>query len=457
MKNKKKLIFGGVALIFVAFIAIAIVNSQKTKQASAEAGMKVETKLVTTDTIEATVSVKGAIEPYINRQLYSSSVAKIDTLFVNEGDTVKKGDVLLSFDKDDITKMESKYRQAEINMKIQDINNDNTDNKLKSSVDEAKQRVNQLDNSLKESRIALKDARQTLTNNQALYDAGAISKSQLESSQKAVETFERKVSLDSTSLQNAKNQLGESQKDYMTALSADPNKSVQQLQLELQKLSISELESSLKELKEGIKAPISGTVLSLDMKEGYYISNTAPIMTIGDLSKKKVTLQINEFDAPLLALDQNVSIRSQAINGKKFHGKVTAIGAQAKKTRQGNSEVQTVTIEVTIIDDASELKPGFTVNCDVELEKRENIVVVPIQSALKDKDGSYFVYIVNDDNLIEKKTITLGLFSESNIEAKGIEEGVEIVFNPSPLLKDGDKVSPELIQDAEGAENNDQN
>lgn len=457
MKKKKGLVITAVVLIIGAFITIAVVNSSKTKEASAKSGVKVDTTLVTTGTIEAKVTVKGSIQPFETRKIYSPVVGKIDTLYVNEGDQVKKDDSLLAFDADDIEKMQNKYRQAEINKKIQDINNDSTASKLKGSVDQARQSVSQLDITIKESRIALKDARKTLTNNQALFESGAISKSQLDGSKKAVDALERKLSLEESSLTNAKTQLANSQKDYMTALSADPETSVQQLQLELQQLSLEELQKSIKDLKDGIKAPIQGTVLSIESKEGLYVNNTVPIMTIGDLTKKMVTVAISEFDAPLLAIDQNVTVRSNALNGKKYDAKVTAVGAQAVKTRQGNSEVQTVKAEITILDDAKELKPGYSVNCDIILDKKEDIIVVPIQSTLKDKEDNYYVYVVNDENKVEKKIIEIGLFSELIIEADGIEKDTQIIMSPSPLIKEGDTVTPVLKEDTEGAETDDKN
>lgn len=457
-KSKKKLIIIlSVVALFVVFIGVAVINSKKSQQASAELGMSVDAQKISTGTISANVVVKGSVEPSDSRIVYSSVTAKVDSIYVNEGDQIKEGDSILSFNEDDVKKMENKYRQAEINKRIRDLNNGSTGDKLKAAVSQNKQRVSQLEIGLKENKIALKDARDTYNKNKSLFEAGALSQTQLDASMKQVESLERKINLDTTALNIAKDDLGTSEKDYMSSLSSDPEQSIQQLQIELENLTLADLDSSIKELQEGITSPLEGKVLEIAAKEGQLLNAGTSVVKIADVSKKVVNLNVNEFDAPLLKLGQDVIVKSPALSNKKFMGKVTAIAPQAKTTRQGNSEIKTVTTEVTIEGDSEGLKPGFTVNCDIQLEVKEDVIVVPIQSTLRDKEENYYVFLINDENVVEKRIINIGLFSELNIEATGVEIGETIILNPSALIKEGQKVNPTIKEVTEGVESDDKN
>ena len=98
MENKKKVVIAGALVAALAIGGISI---------NAKAAMSVSAYVVDKGAIDSEVEVNGNVESDLSRMYYSDISAKIGTIHVKEGDFVKKGDIIISYDLEEIERLET--------------------------------------------------------------------------------------------------------------------------------------------------------------------------------------------------------------------------------------------------------------------------------------------------------------------------------------------------------------
>jgi HlyD family secretion protein len=178
-----------------------------------------------------------------------------------------------------------------------------------------------------------------------------------------------------------------------------------------------------------LSAPISGTVMryvpdsgenqaSKFVRIGDYVTglfdSQSPtyLMTIADLSHMIVQMGISEMDVLKLAPGMPVAVTVDALPTKTFHGKISLIAPQAEKNQNG---LKVFTIEVELSQSDARLRPGMTAQVDATLEKRENIMKLPL-STLFEEAGRTFVYVHNGRERPRKIEVRIGLRAELEAE-----------------------------------------
>ncbi len=139
--------------------------------------------------------------------------------------------------------------------------------------------------------------------------------------------------------------------------------------------------------KTTIVAPMDGTVTRLRSQQGERVVGTSlmagtEIMTIANLNEMEARVDIGEIDIVLVELGQPAHLEVDAFRDCKFSGTVTEIANAAKGlTGSGNSSSQEATkFEVKIrISEKEEFRPGMSVTAEIETRHRTNVLTVPIQ------------------------------------------------------------------------------
>lgn len=172
-----------------------------------------------------------------------------------------------------------------------------------------------------------------------------------------------------------------------------------------------------------IASPISGTVVYKNAKQGDVIStyqkaSSNVMVTIADTSILKFEMLIDELDITKIKVGQEVIVTIEALDNKEFVGKVSninTIGINAAGTTN-----YSVIVEVPGTD---EIYSGMTVDATIKIEKRENVVRVPLTAVRKGdviyKKSSNPEYQDSDTNVpkgYEKVKVELGLNNNEYIE-----------------------------------------
>ena len=126
-----------------------------------------------------------------------------------------------------------------------------------------------------------------------------------------------------------------------------------------------------------ITAPIDGIVISRNVDEGQTVaaSMNAPVLYLlaADLTKMKVSANIDEADVGRIRPGQRVTFRVDAYAADEFEGAVTQV-------RLNPLTVQNVVTYQTVIEVPNpdlRLKPGMTANVNIEIARRDNVLRVP--------------------------------------------------------------------------------
>ena len=177
-----------------------------------------------------------------------------------------------------------------------------------------------------------------------------------------------------------------------------------------------------------VRAPMSGTVIKRKIEIGdSVVSGLAEygagtvLMTIGDLSRMEVKLDVNEVDVPKLSLHQNADIHLDAFPAETFKGEIVFIGPLAELNDQ---KVKIFRTKVEIANADPRLRPGMTARIEVVLALRANVVKIPLEAVFEEGDKNV-TYVVTDNPKVPpvRRLLKTGLKDEVDIE---VLDGVRV-------------------------------
>ena len=159
-------------------------------------------------------------------------------------------------------------------------------------------------------------------------------------------------------------------------------------QVEMADASLRRAEDDLR--KTTVLSPLDGIVIRLNSQLGERVVGTAmmagtEMMVIADLDKMEARVDIGEIDVVLIQVGQNAKLDVDAFKDRKFAGEVTEIANSSKGLvmggGMGGSSQDATKFEVKIlIKDKAAFRPGMTVTADIETRSRTNVLTVPIAS-----------------------------------------------------------------------------
>jgi HlyD family secretion protein len=182
-----------------------------------------------------------------------------------------------------------------------------------------------------------------------------------------------------------------------------------------------------------IKAPISGTVLSVLVEEGdpvvpltSYQAGTE-MMTIARMDKLLFKGNVDEIDVGKLTEGMEVEIEVGALPNEKVTGRLGKISPKAHK--EEGSTLFEVEIEIEGLSDAF-LRAGYSANADIIITKKTDILMIP-ERLVKIEDSIATVEVQDTAGVITPREIKTGLSDGIKIEVTdGLEEGELLVERP---------------------------
>ena len=203
-----------------------------------------------------------------------------------------------------------------------------------------------------------------------------------------------------------------------------------ELRLKQVRLELEELESQQAKRADNstVLAPISGTLVLPAIKVGVgdMVSQGTVLGTVIDYSQLQAIIPVDELDVAKIKIGQEVNLTAEALPEQKITGTVSNVSAQ------GLSQSGVATFDVTIaIDPVEGLKVGMTVNADILIETRQNVLLVPIE-AVRREGGRNFVMVaepVGDDGIVvpQQVEVKTGAHDTTLIEiVDGLSEGQEV-------------------------------
>ena len=169
-----------------------------------------------------------------------------------------------------------------------------------------------------------------------------------------------------------------------------------------------------------ILAPIKGIVSSRIVERGQMIRANDAVCTITDLDNLLARIYIPETEMQRIQLGQSARIEAESMPGKIFQGKVKLISPVI------NSQTGTGKVTVEIHDSSRQLKPGMFVNTYLTTSVHNNVVKILRKAIWHEKEEDW-VFVIKDDNTVEKRKISTGYIENEWIEITDGLQAKEIV------------------------------
>ncbi|MGF2410930.1 efflux RND transporter periplasmic adaptor subunit [Ferruginibacter sp.] len=433
-------------LISVGILLVAMVGLSKAGVFGKNEGTKVTSEKVQQRTITEIVNAPGKIYPEIEVKVSPDISGEITELNVQEGDTVKKGQVL-----------------ARIYADIYDIQR----NQAASGVAQSQAQVNNSQAALDALKAQQEQAERTYNMQKQLFDDKVISRNEFNVAEANYKT---------------------ARANYNAAVQGirGGQASVQSAQANLQKAN--------KDLgRTVIVAPTDGVISLLNVKKGEKVAGNSfnvgtEMMRIADMEKIEIRVDVGENDIPKVKLGDSAIIEVDAYTDRKFKGIVTQIassnnGAATQSALSNTStDVTQYKVYIRLLPESYmdllgkgsfPFRPGMSASADIQTKTHHNVLSVPINAVTtRDKNDStktdkktdpnttantssaaatayddleVVVFVLDKEQKIKKVKVKTDIQDINYIEiTSGLKAGDEVITGPydvvSKTLKEDDKV-----------------
>ncbi len=352
-KSKKKLyIFGGIGILLLALILIALIGGNK------EEIIAVQTEKVIKRDITQTVSATGKINPEFQVVITPEVTGEIVSLPVKEGNKVRKGDLLIKI-------------KADSYLAAQDRANAN-----------------------------LQGAKATLAMRKAELD-------KLTGDYNRVKELHAKGLSSDSELEASKSSYLSSQASYEAA-QANVNQMEAALKEAVEQLNKTTIYSPMDGTITKLNVEKGERVLGSGFSQG------TDMMTVSDLNNIEASVDVDENDVVLVAIGDTALIKVDAFGDRVFKGRVTEIGNSAISQGLGTQEqVVNFDVKIKLFNPDDQLRPGMSCNADVQTETKHNVIAVPIQSVTARNQSEM---PKEDENVVEVKQEKKNGFGEKKLQ-----------------------------------------
>lgn len=492
MKNKKKAIFA-VSIILLVAIALYVVVQGNINQGDA-IGPQTAVTEVNRTTLETSVTAQGEVYLLAGEVASINNTLEVSEVLVRQNDVVEAGQPLIAFNTNmlertrELERLTNQLHDTQLLLRSQQVHLDSLHigptnieienanlniTRAQQGITDANFALSEIDSTITLHELAivqiqsnLDDARSTLNNTQILFNAGAATQVQLDNAQRTLETTELELVNAQELLVSLTNQRQQAQlnitaqqdtlhvaniqlQDLKERVYSPQNENAiaqQQIAIERTTLAIQEIQrniNNLNDVEDFLFSPIDGTVTSINVVGGGIATQGSPLVQISNAEAYIIRAFVNERHAGQLNVGQNVIIEGSILGNEVLTGQIQSISTIATTTTIAGITERVVPIEITIEDiDTTLLIPGVTLDITVTTDIRENVIAIPLLSTLVNTDGDSFVFVVNDDNIIEQRFIEVVTHADMYIEVSGLEEGEIIILQPVPTLESGTVISP---------------
>ena len=431
-KRKKRIIGGVIAAALVLFIVSRVLTPAALPVVMVRSAEK--------GTVKQTIDTSGTVKTEQQKTYFSPLAAKVEACKVQEGDAVEAGQVLLTYDAQDLEnrKKEAALQNDEAYYGYQntmDKNSKDTSEYSRSSHD-----VEILEQQVENAKAEVRALKQYLT------DMGCfLREAQNDNHKNLAEEYQAKIDQATNQLAVKEEELAEFQSDLSeqkgiknstesTMMTADAKKQAEAAK-ELQALKSAEVTDAVAQVSDGIKADFAGIVTGVKAVDGSNVENGGELFTVSSIEKVCVDVSFSKSDLEKIEEGQKAVA---TIAGKQYEGTVTRISRAAAKNEKGASIIQG---EIHIDNPDTDLYLGVDARVMVEGNKAENVVVIPVEAINIGKDGS-FVYVVTD-GMVQKRMVTAGISSDEYTEIKkGLEVGEQVIISVDAGIEEGMAVNP---------------
>jgi len=369
------------------------------------------------------LNATGYIVAHHEIEVASKVVGRVASIGVEKGDHVRAGQVLVRLEDDEYRAQLVQAQGNLVSLEARLLQDEHGSRPEEIAV--AKANLNQV-------KADLDDAKITLDRTKELAAQGVVSHQQLDDAQsKYDDAVARVASLERT---------------YELVRKGPRQEEIDSLrgQVEQAKGAVAYAENQLDNTV--IRAPVNGTILERAVEKGEFVTNgfvgdkgaKGYVVTLADLNDLQVELDINQNDFSRLHMGQKGIITTDAFPDRKYDGVIAEMSPKADRQKA------TVQVKVKVLHPDDYLRPEMNASVSFLADTQSGasagraaqpLIVVPA-SAVTDNG----VFVVFGHRAV-RRTVKTGPTTSHGVEIdQGLIGGEDLIVNPPPSLKNGDRV-----------------
>jgi HlyD family secretion protein len=398
----KRLVWIGAAALG-AVLVVALLSKWVGSERSIDAS-RIRIAEVTRGTLVRDASVNGRVVAAISPTLYAPATSTV-TLKIRAGDKVNKGDLLAVLESPDLSnalaREQSTLAQLEAQVARQRILAEKQRLLARRDADEAE--------------VARLGAERTLTRTEGGYKAGAIAEIDFLRAQDALKTA-----------QIHSRQAAQASQLEIKDVALETSTRVSEL--ERQRLIVADAQRRVDELQ--VRSPVDGVVGTLNVPDRTVVAANTALMTVVDLSRLEVELEIPESYADDLGLGMNVEVNIGTVQAT---GKISAISPEVVR----NQVLARVRFDGK---QPAGLRQNQRLTARVLIEEKPGVLMLP-RGSFVESEGGRAAYVMDGDVAV-RRPIQLGATSVSAVEIlSGLKTGDRVVIAGSDAFENAERVS----------------
>lgn len=408
---------------------------EKTARAETAGGpavVRVTVVKPTRETIRRTSEQPGQIEAAETTPIYAKLGGYVQSVAVDIGDAVKKGQVLAELrvpeTEADLKQKRAAVKQAEAERK----QSESAIEVAQAGVASAQAKVQEIQSGIKRSEADVNRWQSEFTRVEQLARERALTgslldetRSKLQAAEAGRDEVKAKVRSAEASLAEAKAFLDKARSDLEAATSH---------------IDVARFEAERAEAMEGyakIISPYDGVVTRRGIDTGHLTTPGAvgePLFVVARSGTVTITVGVPETEAPFVNINDRANVRLQALEGKAFEGKVTRTAWAL------DAATRTLRVEIDLPNADETLRPGLYAYATIIAEEHKDVLTVPATAIVSDAGKSFCMTV--EDGHARRKPVVLGLSEGKRTEViSGIGEDEMVVEANASSLADGQAVA----------------
>lgn len=368
-------------------------------------GTQVDTYAVTMSDLTQTVVASGRVITPQRIAISSQLLARVQSVAVAEGSTVKQGQLLIQLNDDDaragVAQASAALEQASARLRtIQEVE------------------LPAAEHTLGETEANLVQARNQLKRIQDLKENGFVGQSELDNAQRNFDVARSQV--DSAKLQLVSRQPSGS--NYVVAAMARA-----QAQAALEQASV-KLEQTR------VLAPVNGTLISREVEAGDVIQPGQVLMFLAGEGKIQIEVQLDEKNLSRINVGQSALASADAFASERFDAVVSYINPGIDATRGA------VEVKLDVPAPPDYLRQDMTVSVDIHTAQRKGVLVVPTGTIHDIASAEPWVLVVRQRRAV-RQPVKVGLRGDENVEVlEGLVSGEPVISASIKTVLEGARV-----------------
>ena len=372
----------------------------------------VRTAVVEKTSIRSTVSTNGKIEPVNNFEAHAPAPTSVRRVFVKEGESVKKGQLLLVLD-DAEARAQAARAQTQLRTAQADLS--------AAERGGTQEEVLSLDAQLAKASTDRDSAQRNLDALKKLEQKGAASAGEVH---EAEDTLTR----------------AEAQLKFLQQKQTKRYSNAELARVDAQRSEAQATYDAAQDVlaKSNVRAPFDGIVYSLPAKQGGFVNAGDLLLQVADLRKVQVRAFVDEPDVGRLIPGDPIEITWDAIPGRIWQATLSAVPSTVKL--RGSRNVG----ETTSIVDNKDLKllPNINVGVTIVASEHNNVLVVPREAVRVDDSKPYVLKVEGHE--LKRRNVETSLTNLTQVELThglSAKDVVAISSSNGKPIGDGTQVS----------------